>query len=108
MENWHPLGSFFDMSSHCDLSDLLLFNLSCEMIFHIQIANLKTFHLDMIPMKEFGELQPKHSILNLGQGHSCPLGCSSLVLLTVFSRNIRSFYLASLRVPLKRISSNEL
>ena len=75
---------------------------------HVKIANMKLMHLDMIPMEEFGELQPKHGILNLGQGHSCPLGCSSLVLLTVFSRNLRSVYLASRRVPLKRISSNEL
>jgi len=70
-------------------------------------------HLDMIPMEEFGELQPKHGILKLGQVHSSPLGCSSLGFLTVFvvvvvfPRNRRFFSLSSLRGQLKRMSSNE-
>mgnify|MGYP007071211580 FL=1 len=75
---------------------------------------MKLMHLDMIPMEEFGELQPKHGILKLGQVHSSPLGCSSLGLLTVvvvvvvvFPRNRRFFSLSSLRGPLKRMSSNE-
>ena len=78
---------------------------------HDKIANMKLMHLDMIPMEEFGELQPKHGILKLGQVHSSPLGCSSLGLLTVvvvvFPRNRRFFSLSSLRGPLKRMSSNE-
>ena len=75
---------------------------------------MKLMHLDMIPMEEFGELQPKHGILKLGQVHSSPLGCSSLGFLTVFvvvvvvfPRNRRFFSLSSLRGPLKRMSSNE-
>ena len=75
---------------------------------------MKCMHLDMIPMEEFGELQPKHDILKLGQVHSSPLGCSSLGFLTdavvvvvVFPRNRRFFSLSSLRGPLKRMSSNE-
>ena len=75
---------------------------------------MKLMHLDMIPMEEFGELQPKHGILKLGQVHSRPLGCSSLGLLTdvvvvvvVFPRNRRFFSLSSLRGQLKRMSSNE-
>ena len=75
---------------------------------------MKLMHLDMIPMEEFGELQPKHDILKLGQVHSSPLGCSSFGLLTVvvvvvvvFPRNRRFFSLSSLRGPLKRMSSNE-
>lgn len=81
---------------------------------HVKIANMKLMHLDMIPMEEFGELQPKHDILKLGQVHSSPLGCSSLGFLTdvvvvvvVFPRNRRFFSLSSLRGPLKRMSSNE-
>ena len=81
---------------------------------HDKIANMKLMHLDMIPMEEFGELQPKHGILKLGQVHSSPLGCSSLGFLTdvvvvvvVFPRNRRFFSLSSLRGPLKRMSSNE-
>ena len=81
---------------------------------HDKIANMKLMHLDMIPMEEFGELQPKHDILKLGQVHSSPLGCSSLGFLTdvvvvvvVFPRNRRFFPLSSLRGPLKRMSSNE-
>jgi len=81
---------------------------------HDKIANMKLMHLDMIPMEEFGELQPKHDILKLGQVHSSPLGCSSLGFLTdvvvvvvVFPRNRRFFSLSSLRGPLKRMSSNE-
>ena len=75
---------------------------------------MKLMHLDMIPMEEFGELQPKHDILKLGQVHSSPFGCSSLGFLTdvvvvvvVFPRNRRFFSLSSLRGPLKRMSSNE-
>ena len=75
---------------------------------------MKLMHLDMIPMEEFGELQPKHDILKLGQVHSSPLGCSSLGFLTdvvvvvvVFPRNRRFFSLSSLRGQLKRMSSNE-
>jgi len=74
---------------------------------------MKCMHLDMISMKEFGELQPKHGILKLGQVHSSPLGCSSLGFLTVFvvvvvfPRNRRFFSLSSLRGQLKRMSSNE-
>lgn len=81
---------------------------------HVKIANMKLMHLDMIPMEEFGELQPKHGILKLGQVHSSPLGCSSLGFLTVvvvvvvvFPRNRRFFSLSSLRGQLKRMSSNE-
>ena len=81
---------------------------------HDKIANMKLMHLDMIPMEEFGELQPKHGILKLGQVHSSPLGCSSLGFLTdvvvvvvVFPRNRRFFSLSSLRGQLKRMSSNE-
>lgn len=81
---------------------------------HDKIANMKLMHLDMIPMEEFGELQPKHDILKLGQVHSSPLGCSSLGFLTdvvvvvvVFPRNRRFFSLSSLRGQLKRMSSNE-
>ena len=81
---------------------------------HVKIANMKLMHLDMIPMEEFGELQPKHDILKLGQVHSSPLGCSSLGFLTdvvvvvvVFPRNRRFFSLSSLRGQLKRMSSKE-
>ena len=81
---------------------------------HDKIANMKLMHLDMIPMEEFGELQPKHDLLKLGQVHSSPLGCSSLGFLTdvvvvvvVFPRNRRFFSLSSLRGQLKRMSSNE-
>ena len=76
---------------------------------------MKLMHLDMIPMEEFGELQPKHDILKLGQVHSSPFGCSSLGFLTdvvvvvvvVFPRNRRFFSLSSLRGQLKRMSSKE-
>ena len=57
---------------------LFLNPISWEMSPHGHTASVKPMHLDRIPIQEFAEIQPKHRILKVGQGHSCPLGHSTL------------------------------
>lgn len=82
MEDLHSLQSSLGLSS-CLLpgsfcGQLLLNPISWEMSPHGHTASVKPMHLDRIPIQEFAEIQPKHRILKVGQGHSCPLGHSTL------------------------------
>jgi len=82
MEDLHSLESSLVLSS-CLLpgsfcGHLFLNPISLEMSPHGHTASVKPMHLDRIPIQEFAEIQPKHRILKVGQGHSCPLGHSTL------------------------------
>ena len=82
MEDLHSLESSLVLSS-CLLpgsfcGHLFLNPISWEMSPHGHTASVKPMHLDRIPIQEFAEIQPKHGILKVGQGHSCPLGHSTL------------------------------
>ena len=82
MEDLHSLESSLVLSS-CLLpgsfcGHLFLNPISWEMSPHGHTASVKPMHLDRIPIQEFAEIQPKHRILKVGQGHSCPLGHSTL------------------------------
>ena len=82
MEDLHSLESSLVLSS-CLLpgrfcGHLFLNPISWEMSPHGHTASVKPMHLDRIPIQEFAEIQPKQRILKVGQGHSCPLGHSTL------------------------------
>lgn len=62
---------------------------SCEMCTRdFYIAHVKPMHL---ATKSSGELRCKHSSLKLGQVLSCPLDCSSLVLVYAFQKTVGPF-----------------
>ena len=67
----------------------LLKTSSCEMCTcDFSIAHVKPMHL---ATKSSGELRSKHSSLQLGQVLSCPLDCSSLVLVYAFQKTVGPF-----------------
>ena len=67
----------------------LLKTSSCEMCTRdFSIAHVKPMHL---ATKSSGELRSKHSSLKLGQVLSCPLDCSSLVLVYAFQKTVGPF-----------------
>ena len=86
-------GTLRSVSGDAPRRELLCWSLlktsSCEMCTRdFSIAHVKPMHL---ATKSSGELRSKHSSLKLGQVLSCPLDCSSLVLVYAFQKTVGPF-----------------